>query len=406
VITNITKRLEGEVLLKRSHNELERRVRQRTTELCQAKEAAERASHAKTQFLAAASHDLRQPLQALNLFVSTLSNRKHAPNNRALINKIESSTEALEGLMNALLDISQLEAGLIVPHFSIFSLAALFERLQSEFTTLANAKGLRFHVVASQTRVFGDPALVERILRNLLCNAIYYTNKGGVLLGCRRRGDHIKIEVCDSGIGIPKDHQQNIFQEFQQVNNQARDRNKGLGLGLAIVDRLARLTGRNIALSSVVGKGSVFSLEIPISADQPSLDKKKKTRRRVKVDGALVLVVEDEISILDGMRLLIEERGGRVLAAQTKKEAFDLLAQSDTLPDLIVSDYRLQDEATGSQVIQFLNRKFKANIPGILITGDTDPKRLREAKESGFLLLHKPIKPNKLLEAFVECLNA
>ena len=229
-------------------------------ELFRAKDAAEAANVAKTRFLAAASHDLRQPLQALGMFVTVLAERNADIAQSGLISRIQDSVLALEGLLNSLLDVSKLEAGLVVPQKGDFSSLPVMQRLASEFEPLCQAEGLELTVIPSTQMVRSDPALLERILRNLLNNAVRYTNTGRILFGCRRVGSMLRFEVWDTGIGIPTGELKNIFREFHQVGNLGRDRRQGLGLGLAIVERLAQLLDHRITVRSVEGRGSVFSV--------------------------------------------------------------------------------------------------------------------------------------------------
>lgn len=368
-------------------------------ELRVAKENAERANTAKSRFIAAASHDLRQPLQALNMFVNVLAEGDHDARTRDVIDRIVGSMEALEGLLNALLDISKLDAGLIVPETVDFPINQLIGQLHEEFRQLAEAKGLRLRVVPSRLFVHSDPVLIERILRNLLANALRYTERGGILVGCRRRRDSLRIEVRDTGIGIPQDQLTKIFHEFHQVDNEAGNRHEGLGLGLAIVDRLASLLGHRIDVSSVPGKGSVFAVEVRLAS--PAIAERKPGPDPVPADAgdALILVIDDEQSILEAMRLQFENWGYRVVTAASCEEALDNLAGEDRTPDLILADYRLRHGETGSGAIRTIRRRLAEDFPGILITGDTAPERLREATESGFDMVHKPIHPTKLRQA-------
>lgn len=373
-------------------------------ELCKAKEQAEQANIAKTRFLAAASHDLRQPLQALSMFVAVLSSRHHNPEDALLIKRIDDSVGAVETLLNGLLDVSKLEAGLVVPALSSFAIAPLLSRLAAEFQPLAAEEGLGFHLVSSQALVRSDPALLERILRNLLNNAVRYTKHGRILLGCRRRRETLVIEVWDTGIGIPQNQLKLIFREFHQLGNSARDRRQGLGLGLAIVDRLAQLLDHRIDVASEPQKGSVFSVEVPLAkvvaiAPQP---------RQMAFDGGLgdatILVIEDEPDVLESTCLLLESWGFKVLPAKDCDEALNRMSQWPRRPDLILADYRLQSGTTGAQAINRIRSRLKTSLPAIILTGDTAPERLRQAKASGHGLLHKPVQPVALHRMIDEAL--
>jgi PAS domain S-box-containing protein len=373
-------------------------------ELFKAKEAAEEANVAKTRFLAAASHDLRQPLQALSMFVEVLSNRNHNPQDAALISRICDSVNAVESLLNGLLDVSKLEAGLVVPVPTAFSLAPMFERLAGEFEPLVAAEGLDLRVVHSRLMVKSDPALLERILRNLLSNAVRYTQKGRILFGCRRAGDMLRIEICDTGIGIPTSQIKAIFREFHQLGNPGRDRRQGLGLGLAIVERLARLLSHRIDVRSEPGKGSVFSISVPFAVATEVMCEPRQLNLGISRRNAAIVVVEDEPDVLESTRLLLESWGHTVITALDCESALKKLPSLGQVPDLILADYRLQNAATGGQAISRIRSRLKLPIPAIILTGDTAPERLRQAKASGHGLLHKPVQPAALRQMIDELL--
>ena len=362
-----------------------------------ARQTAEAANQAKSRFLAAASHDLRQPLHALGLFAGALTEKIQYPEVRYIVNNINASVEALEALFNELLDISKLDAGIIEPNMCHYSIGATLQRLQTDYQPRAAGKGLKFRIRPSDQTVRSDPILLERILRNLVANAVRYTPTGGVLVVCRRRGGHLRVEVRDSGIGIPPEQREKIFEEFYQLGNPERDRNKGLGLGLAIVKRLERLLGCKVDFQSAAGRGSLFSVEIPLGervAAQPALQE-IGGRASYNFSGELVLVVDDELAVRESVQILLELWGCEVLTAGSTEEAIDLLKDSRP-PNLIIADYRLRGNATGIEAIQSIQALFRTNIPGVLITGDTGPDRLREAKSSGYQLAHKPVAPAKL----------
>lgn len=364
--------------------------------LAEAREAAERASAAKTKFLAAASHDLRQPLQAATMFVNVLANRlRQDPAQQELVAKIEHSLEALGDLLNALLDISKLEAGLVNVRPAEFPVNALLARMVEAHAEMAEAKGLSLRSVRSSAVLDTDPVLLERLLRHLVGNAIRYTERGGILIGCRRRGDQVAIQVWDSGIGIPGNQLKAIFKEFHQLGNEARDRRKGLGLGLAICDRLARLLDHSLTVRSVPGRGSMFEVLVPRAAEAEAAEEAAARTASAHTDGgSLIVVIDDDPDILLAMRLALEDAGHAVVAAAAADEALAGLAGRQ--PDAIVADYRLQHGRTGSEAIRLINQHSARAVPGILVTGDTSPERLREARASGFQLLHKPIRPEAL----------
>lgn len=361
----------------------------------QAREQAEQANLSKSKFLAAASHDLRQPLHALGLFVDVLDSRIHYPEIRGIVDNMKISIEALASLFNALLDISKLDAGVLEPNVTDFPLQPLFQRLLTDYRTMAENKGLRLRIVDCGYAVTSDQAMLERILRNLISNAIRYTSHGAVLLGCRRRGDRLRIEVYDTGMGIAAEHQKEIFQEFFQIENPERDRRKGLGLGLAIVKRLCELLGHSVEVSSIPGRGTVFGIAVPFVATESTHNHVAEPYTG-DVKGARILVIDDEAMIRSGMRNILQEWGCHVIEAESGGHALQLLSAQQTEPDIILSDYRLRENETGIDAINVIREKLNSPVPGIIITGDTAPDRLREARESGFLLLHKPIASSKL----------
>ncbi len=366
-------------------------------ELRNQKDAAEEANVAKSRFLAAASHDLRQPLHALGLFVQSLHESGLAARERHIIGNIRRSVDAMEELFNALLDISRLDAGVVQPRIVTIPLASVFDSLRFEYAPVAREKKLALIVMKTAVHVRSDVSLLSRIIRNLLSNALSYTDRGGVVLGCRRNGDSVRIEVWDSGKGIPADRHEEIFREFSQLENPERDRRKGLGLGLAIVERLARLLGHSVELRSEVGRGSVFSITVPRGAQEDCvpLDAPEATTA-FDLAGALVLVVDDEAAVQDGMAAVLRRWGCEVLTSGSGAEMLAKLVGVRKLPDLIVSDYRLRGEENGIQVVEMLRGEFNADIPSLLVTGDTAPDRLRDAEASGLPILHKPVNPARL----------
>ena len=372
-----------------------------------AKEEAERANRAKSRFLAAASHDLRQPLHALGLFASVLAGKVRGEGNRRLVQKIGASLEALDRMFGALLDISRLEAGVITPAVEDFRVRNLLERMTDQFTPQADEKGIEFRVVACGAVVRSDSALLDRILRNMISNAVRYTDSGRVLLGCRRRGAALRIEVWDTGPGIPEAQLSEVFQEFERLPRGGGDQGDGLGLGLTIVERMSRLLGHSTHVSSVPGKGSMFAVEVPCGGA------KAKGRRRqsrtaddgVDVAGARILVLDDEACVLEGTVRVLEEWGCRVRGARSIEEALAGLAVFGGPPNLIIADYRLGQSMTGSRAVERIQAELGAEVPAIIITGDTAPARLREAQASGHELLHKPFPPDRLRRILVEVLH-
>ncbi|MDH5516346.1 MAG: hybrid sensor histidine kinase/response regulator [Gammaproteobacteria bacterium] len=364
-----------------------------------AREEAVQADISKSKFLAAASHDLRQPLHALGLFVDALESRIHYSEVRHIVNNIRISTDALSDLLNSLLDISKLDAGVLEPRLTDFPLRPILNRIATDYSEVASSKSLQLRIVDCKLMIHTDPGMLERILRNLVSNAIRYTHNGRVLLGCRRHqdpvnGDRICIEVHDTGIGISDENIGNIFEEFYQIENPERDRSKGLGLGLAIVKRLADLLNCPLTVRSSPEKGSVFRLSVPFVSNtvllsEPALDyleDLKDTR---------VLIIDDEALIRIGMCQVLEQWGCSVLQAESIEQALELLGEQCEI-DMILTDYRLRDNQTGLDAINSIHAACNRNIAALILTGDTDPQRLREAKDSGFKLLHKPVSSAKL----------
>lgn len=361
-------------------------------ELRRQTEVAEQANAAKSRFLAAASHDLRQPLHALQLFVGTLGGDLKADRQAEVVAGINRSVASLDTLFNALLDISRLDAGLLTPQIKSFRLAELLEGFIAEFRHQARAKGLELRVEAGDWVVRSDPALLETILRNLLGNALRYTPSGHIELRVTGEGGQVRIQVQDTGIGIPADQQQAIFSEYVQLANPERDRNKGLGLGLAIVDRLVRLLGHDIQVQSQPGQGACFTLELPAgTVAEPLANPAFPPGSVVEFAGRTVLVIDDEHLVRESMRTLMESWGCRVLEAEGIQDALALIDTLGRAPDLVIADYRLRDNQTGAEAVTMLRERHGVNLPALLMTGDTAPERLREAQASGLPLLHKPV---------------
>ena len=354
----------------------------------------ELANLAKSRFLAAASHDLRQPLHALNLFLDQRRSETSQVERSRLDAQIDTAVAAMNELFNSLLDISKLDAGVLAPSISEFPIYHLLKRIETTFVATARESGLRLRVVSSRAWVRSDFILLERILLNLVSNAVRYTERGGVVIGCRHRNGRLRIDVCDSGIGIPEDQRRNIFGEFYQLDSGEKDRRGGLGLGLAIVDRLCGLLDHPFELTSSVGRGSRFSVLVPsapaVTAQAP-LD-----APRALVDsehGKLVMVIDDNELVRDGTRGLLKSWGCLVVTAESEDAAMAKLADHVRRPDLIISDYHLAQGKVGFELIDRLRRACGAQIPAFLISGDTAPERLREASDSGYYLLHKPVLP-------------
>jgi len=363
-----------------------------------AKEDAEIANAAKSKFLAAASHDLRQPMHALGLFVSKINNQQRYPEIYDDVKNIKKSSDALESLLNALLDISKLDAGVLKPELSSFNVCSIIDKVIFNSESKAVKKGLRLRHRKTNALVISDMLMLQRILNNLVSNAIRYTSSGSVFIACRQRKNRLRIEVRDSGIGIAQDELGDVFEEFYQAQNPERDRSKGLGLGLAIVERLCHLLDHKLDVRSAPGKGSVFSIEVPLSheADSEKTEPILNNNFTSDVAGLNVLVIDDEALVREGMATTLKSWDCTALLADSANNAIEQLQNSDFTPDIIISDYRLRENKTGAQAIQKINQFCKQDIPAIIVTGDTAADRLQEAKDSGYQLLHKPVSPAKL----------
>jgi signal transduction histidine kinase/ActR/RegA family two-component response regulator len=369
-------------------------------QLRQEKLVAEQANIAKSKFLAAASHDLRQPLHALALFAQLLDERARDPDTRFLVGKIQHCAVALDSLFHSLLDLSKMDAGIVSAKNVHFPVAPLVERLHAEYAPQAEAAGLRLLTHCGELTAKSDPIMVERILRNLIANAIRYTRGGEIVIDCTTVDAGIALEVRDTGIGIPEDQHEHVFQEFVQLGNPEHDRSNGLGLGLSIVRRLAHLLGTQVELQSTPGVGSSFRFALPAgnpeaiidSTEMPSLSPSALTN-------ALIAVIDDEADVREGMRMLLEHWGCRVIAAEDSASLVAALDQSALKPDVLVADFRLREANTGLDAIRHIESHCETSIPSLIITGDTAPERLSEARSRGSLLLHKPVPPAKLRAA-------
>lgn len=387
--------------LQEERNHLKQRVEEATIALRRQNEQAEKANFDKTRFLAAASHDLRQPMHALGLFMGELQNRIETPEQRKIVAKVEESVTAMSGLLDSLLDISKLDAGVIVPQVQEIDIATLLRRLAEAYEPLAKAKSIKLRIQIASYRVRSDPILLERILMNLLGNAIHYTQEhGAVMLACRKRGDRLRFEIRDNGPGIPLEEQENIFREFVQLENSARDRSKGLGLGLPIVERSAKLLNHPLFLNSRPGRGSVFALEVPRVPDlKDLLGKGTVPHMKPTADtegsfaGRKVLVVDDDELVRNGTAGLVEAWGCQVEMAESLAEVEQRYAQTQF--DLVICDYRLPD-GTGVELADRLLGRGTRMPSFVLVSGDTSPEVLKFVADKGMHLLHKPVRPAKL----------
>lgn len=372
------------------------------------KQTAEDANIAKSRFLAAASHDLRQPMHALGLFVESLEEANLPEAERHTLLNIRRTVDSMEDLFNSLLDISKLDAGVVSVHKVTVPLGPIVEGVVADYRQVAEHKGLRLRIRCPDVFVETDPVLLERILRNLVSNAVQHTQQGSVLVAVRRRGTHARFEVWDTGPGIPRDQQREIFREFYQLKNPERDRRKGLGLGLAIVERLSRLLGHPVELRSRDGKGSMFAVRMPLGLAADWRPKVESRTESAPFDfrGRYIVVVDDEITVQEGMESLLRTWECDVVTAASADEMVAKLSNSTRVPDLIISDYRLRADENGIAVVEHLRGEYNADIPALLITGDTGPERLREAAASRLEILHKPVNPARLRALMSSLLQA
>ena len=365
--------------------------------LALAKEQAERANMAKSKFLAAASHDLRQPMQSLFFVFTALERHVGTDAGQALLERLGQGLGALKDLLDSLLDVSKLDAGAIVPELADVPIGPLIDETAACFAPAAAAKGLRLsRDAACDVAVRSDRTLLGRIIRNLMENAIRYTEAGEVRIRCRPAADGVRVEIADTGIGIPPEHLDRIWEEFHQIGNQERDRSQGLGLGLAIVQRLSRLLGHPVEVHSVPGTGSVFSILLP-AASRPLGAETRRTGpaadRAGDASGAgrVALAIDDDAIVLMGLRSMLEDRGYEVLAASSGDEAIAALERSGLTPDIVVTDYRLRNGQVGTDCLlriqEFLGRK----VPGVVLTGETGQDIVSEIVALGFGAAHKPI---------------
>jgi Na+/proline symporter/signal transduction histidine kinase len=401
--TDITPSVKAAEELARANESLERRVRERTEELTRlnnelgrAKAAAEQANISKTRFLAAASHDILQPLNAARLYVTSLVERQAGGNDAQLVGNIDASLDAVEEIFGALLDISRLDSGAMKPEILGFEIDDLLRQLEVEFAPSAKEKGLELRFVPCSLAVQSDRRLLRRLLQNLVSNAIKYTLKGRVLVGCRRRHGHLRIDVHDTGLGIPSSKKTAIFQEFHRLERGAKVA-RGLGLGLSIVERIARVLDHQLSLVSAVGRGSQFSVEVPLSATIASSQPQHQAREfdRVRLSGVTVLCLDNDLAILDGMQSLLGGWGCRVFKAPDLAAAVSILAQAEGLPDGLLVDYHL-DDGDGIEAIRQLRRRFGADLAAILITADRSRRVREDARANDIQVLNKPLKPAAL----------
>ncbi|MGE0009096.1 MAG: ATP-binding protein, partial [Parvibaculaceae bacterium] len=365
--------------------------------LRQAKAEADASSEAKSRFLRAANHDLRQPLSTLRILIFNCIGEADEEHRRDLLHAMDISVSIMEDLLGALLQIGQLDAGQIVPRISTFQLSQIFERIELQFRHLAQEKGLRFRLAPTRGAVVSDKALLERILTNLVANAIRYTDVGGIVVGCRHSDRAVRIEVWDTGKGIAAADLERIFQEFYQVPDERRVKRRGLGLGLNIVQRLAALLGHEIKVRSVEGRGSVFSVEVPVGDIWQSDAVAPEISETVggEFAGISVLLIEDDEVLRQAMKELLERWGLKVRAVSCEEEAHRHLAGGSQPPQLIIADYSLRGQI-GTTVVGNIRKLLGREIPAVIVTADIDPKVVADIAESGLPVLIKPVSPPRL----------
>ncbi|WP_082443932.1 hybrid sensor histidine kinase/response regulator NahK/ErcS' [Pseudomonas mediterranea] len=419
LIRDITERRRTAEALHQAYQNLEQRVQERTAELTtlneqllreidersrvelrlrEAKREAEQANLSKTKFLAAVSHDLLQPLNAARLFTSALLERREPVANAHLVRNVSNSLQDVENLLGTLVDISKLDAGVIKADIAPFALSELLGNLAAEYAQVARSEGLALRFVPCSVLVRSDMQLLARILRNLLSNAIRYTPSGRVVLGCRRQGQRVSIQVWDSGIGIAEERLEEIFQEFKRGDVQRPDQDRGLGLGLAIVEKIAGILGHRVQVRSWPGKGSMFAIDVPLSATAPKpvpcVDMSEPMLERLR--GARIWVLDNDAAICAGMRTLLEGWGCRVVTALSEQ---DLARQVDTdhaEVDLLIADYHLDNDQNGVDAVARINARRRSAIPAMLITANYSNELKQQIRERGHTLMHKPVRPMKL----------
>jgi signal transduction histidine kinase/CheY-like chemotaxis protein len=393
--TDITARVRAEEELHQLNASLEERVQERTTELTQAKALADDANASKTRFLAAASHDLQQPLHAARLFATTLLEREKERGDATDAENLCAALDGVEEIIGALLEISKLDTGATQIHLSNFRLDDILGALEKEFRPLAEAKKLKLKFVHTSLAVRSDRRILRRVLQNLISNAIKYTPRGKVLVGVRLKGDSLRVDVCDTGLGIPDNKLEAIFLEFERLE-QGKHTAKGLGLGLSIVERALRILGHPLRVQSMLKRGSVFSIELPMSPILPEHDSNVPLQPTIvtPMEGMLVLAIDDEQPILDGMKNLLGKWGCEVITASDLRNARLCLRESGRIPDVIIADYNLgMGEGNGIEAITALRWTTHAATPAILLTAENSREVADEARAKNIYLHNKPVKP-------------
>jgi signal transduction histidine kinase len=391
----------------RSFNKLKHELWTQRQDLQTAKSEAERATMDKNKFLAAASHDLRQPLHAMQMFIAALKEKTEDENSLEIISNIESVSVSSGKLLNSLLDVSQLEAGDVIPQFESFAIQEVFRRVNNSFSVLAKRKGLGFKIIKSDVIVHSDPILLERILQNLISNAIRFTKFGRVLVCCRDRGKNVEIQVWDTGFGIPKEYSKLIYNEFQQLDNNERDRSRGLGLGLAIVRGLSERLDHPVKHRSKVGSGTRFSVSLSKGSNNIRSDMVEEQSYEYSNDlvGLRVLLIEDDLSVLNATTQLLLSWEIEVESATTFDEAIEVTVKSVNKPEFIIADLRLPGNFDGIEAITRVQLLIGEAIPSVVITGDLEHDQTPTISELGYRVLNKPVRPAKLRSLMTHLIN-
>jgi signal transduction histidine kinase/ActR/RegA family two-component response regulator len=386
----------------------ERALKKSEQQLYKAKETADLANTSKSRFLAAASHDLRQPLQAISSNTDLLTINNTDPVLARPIQQLSDATLAMQELLEGLLDVSKLDSGSMKPEMSAFSLSTLLDQLRELYQPIATEKGITLKLVPCTAVVRSDPTLLRVILQNLISNAIKYTYQGKVIIGCRYRGDRLRIEVWDSGMGIPEVAQEAIFEEFHQLDNPARDRKRGAGIGLAIVKRMSTLLKHPLFMHSVVGRGSSFTIEVPLvdrARGQARVAQPLVAMPDIELDAVSILLIEDDEIVLHANHGLLKTLGYKVIPVSGAEAAMKWIASESPPPDIIITDYRLPCDCVGTELVKQLRNRAGSLIPSIILTGDMTVSNDKNYLPDNSLLLQKPARVQDMVQAINQLLG-